>query len=41
MVKFGVRNPQREDEREEFEECAICKEQMMQARKLPCNHCFH
>lgn len=23
------------------EECAICKENMTQARKLPCNHAFH
>ena len=26
---------------EEQEECAICKEVMIQARKLPCSHCFH
>lgn len=41
LVHFGVQNPQRENERSEYEECAICKEQMLQARKLPCNHCFH
>ena len=23
------------------EECAICKENMTEARKLPCNHAFH
>jgi hypothetical protein len=41
LVHFGVQNPVRENERAEFEECAICKEQMLQARKFPCNHCFH
>jgi hypothetical protein len=25
----------------ELEDCAICKEVMNQARRLPCNHCFH
>ena len=28
-------------ENQEIEECAICKENMISARKLPCNHCFH
>lgn len=41
VVYFGVAQPQRENEFSEEEECAICKEQMQQARKLPCNHCFH
>lgn len=29
------------DNADEQEECAICKDNMVQARRLPCNHCFH
>jgi hypothetical protein len=28
-------------EENQHEDCAICKENMTQARKLPCNHAFH
>ena len=28
-------------ENAEAEECAICKENLLKARKLPCGHAFH
>lgn len=30
-----------EGQEHDREDCAICKEVMTQARRLPCNHCFH
>lgn len=42
LVDFGaIHRQEGVDAQQEYEECAICKEHMVQARKLPCGHCFH
>eukprot|EP00347_Sterkiella_histriomuscorum_P023911 403332960 len=37
----GEQNNNQHSQYREVEDCAICKEAMRTARKLPCNHCFH